>query len=70
MKIVIFGASGMIGQGVLRACLLDPAVTGVLVVVRSPLGISHPKLREVIHEDFTDLSAISGQLAGFDACFY
>ncbi|MFB7734469.1 epimerase [Streptomyces sp. NPDC056112] len=70
MKIVIFGASGMMGQGVLRACLLDPAVTGVLVVVRSPLGVSHPKLREVIHEDFTDLSAISGQLAGFDACFY
>ncbi|GED90546.1 epimerase [Streptomyces sp. 6-11-2] len=70
MKVVIFGASGMIGQGVLRACLLDPAVTRVLVVVRSPLGISHPKLREVIHQDFTDLSAISGQLAGHDACFY
>ncbi|MFD0229222.1 epimerase [Streptomyces hirsutus] len=70
MKIVIFGASGMTGHGVLRACLLDPAVTRVLVVVRSPLGISHPKLQEVIHQDFTDLSAISEQLAGHDACFY
>ncbi|MFE7234755.1 epimerase [Streptomyces sp. NPDC057596] len=70
MKVVIFGASGMIGQGVLRACLLDPAVTRVLVVVRNPLGISHPKLQEVIHQDFTDLSAIHGQLAGHDACFY
>ncbi|MFV5998732.1 epimerase [Streptomyces sp. NPDC056231] len=70
MKVVIFGASGMIGQGVLRACLLDPAVTRVLVVVRSPLGVSHPKLMEVIHQDFTDLSAISGQLVGLDSCFY
>ncbi|MGW3512589.1 NAD-dependent epimerase/dehydratase family protein [Streptomyces sp. NPDC000994] len=70
MKVVIFGASGMMGHGVLRACLLDPAVTRVLVVVRRPLGISHPKLREIIHQDFTDLSAISEQLAGCDACFY
>ncbi|MGW5169834.1 NAD(P)H-binding protein [Streptomyces nodosus] len=70
MKVVLFGASGMVGQGVLRACLLDPAVTRVLVVVRNPLGVSHPKLQEVIHQDFTDLSAISGQLAGHDACFY
>lgn len=70
MKVVIFGASGMMGHGVLRACLLDPAVTRVLVVVRRPLGISHPKLQEVIHQDFTDLSAISEQLAGHDACFY
>ncbi|MEV5007089.1 epimerase [Streptomyces sp. NPDC055692] len=70
MKVVTFGASGMIGQGVLRACLLDPAVTRVLVVVRNSLDISHPKLREVIHQDFTDLSAISEQLAGYDACFY
>ncbi|AJE38966.1 NAD(P)H-binding protein [Streptomyces nodosus] len=70
MKVVLFGASGMVGQGVLRACLLDPAVTRVLVVVRNPLGVSHPKLQEVIHQDFTDLSAISEQLAGHDACFY
>ncbi|MFJ5110218.1 NAD-dependent epimerase/dehydratase family protein [Streptomyces sp. NPDC088551] len=70
MNVVIFGASGMVGHGVLRACLLDPAVTSVLVVGRGPLGITHPKLREVIHQDLTDLSALSGQLAGLDACFF
>ncbi|MBG0850364.1 epimerase [Streptomyces spinoverrucosus] len=70
MNVTVFGASGMIGHGVLRACLLDPAVTRVQVVARSPLGISHPKLQEVIHQDFTDLSPITGQLAGQDACFY
>ncbi|MDV6271231.1 Rossmann-fold NAD(P)-binding domain-containing protein [Rhodococcus globerulus] len=70
VKVIIFGASGMMGQGVLRACLLDPAVVRVLVVVRRPLGISHPKLEEVVHQDFAALSAIAEQLAGHDACFY
>ncbi|MGW1093013.1 epimerase [Streptomyces sp. NPDC002596] len=70
MNIVIFGASGMVGHGVLRAGLLDPSVTGVLVVGRGPLGISHPKLREVLHQDFTDLSALAPHLTDLDACFY
>ncbi|MGW7670852.1 hypothetical protein ACWGJX_27525 [Streptomyces sp. NPDC054775] len=70
MNVVVFGASGMVGHGVLRACLLDPSVTRVLVVVRSPLGITHPKLQEIVHHDFTDLSARAEQLTGLDACFY
>lgn len=70
MKIVLFGATGMVGQGVLRECLLDPEVESVLAVVRSATGQQHAKLREIIHADFTDLSAIEGQLAGLDACFF
>jgi uncharacterized protein YbjT (DUF2867 family) len=70
VNVVVFGASGMVGQGVLRACLLDPAVASVLVVGRRPLGITHPKLTEVAHDDFTDLSALTGRLTGLDACFY
>ncbi|WP_327286947.1 epimerase [Streptomyces sp. NBC_01198] len=70
MKVVVFGASGMVGHGVLRACLLDDEVTEVVTVGRSPLGVTHPKLREVAHADFTDLSPLAGELAGADACFY
>ncbi|MEU1201545.1 NAD-dependent epimerase/dehydratase family protein [Streptomyces sp. NPDC005813] len=70
MRVVIFGASGMVGQGVLRACLLDDTVTDVLLVVRKPLGTSHPKLRELVHADFADFSAIQDELKDLDACFY
>lgn len=70
MRVVIFGASGMVGQGVLRACLLDDSVTDVLLVVRKPLNKTHPKIREIVHADFTDFSAIQDELKGLDACFY
>ncbi|MFJ5265013.1 NAD-dependent epimerase/dehydratase family protein [Streptomyces sp. NPDC088387] len=70
MNVVIFGSSGMVGHGVLRACLLDGEVTRVVVVNRRPLGVTHPKLHEIIHQDYADLSAISGQLTDVDACFY
>jgi uncharacterized protein YbjT (DUF2867 family) len=70
MKAVIFGASGMVGQGVLRECLLDPEIEQVLSVVRSATGQSHPKLREVVHGDFLDFSRIEGKLTGYDACFF
>jgi uncharacterized protein YbjT (DUF2867 family) len=70
MKAILFGATGMVGQGVLRECLLDPDVESVLVVGRSPTGQSHPKLREIVHGDFTDFSAIEPQLTGYDACFF
>jgi uncharacterized protein YbjT (DUF2867 family) len=70
MKIILFGATGMVGQGVLRECLLDPGVANVLVVGRSPIGQQHPKLREIVHDNFFDFSAIESQLAGFDACFF
>ncbi|WP_329600018.1 epimerase [Streptomyces pseudovenezuelae] len=70
MRVVIFGASGMIGHGALRACLLDDTVTEVLAVVRSPLRVDHPKLRQITHTDFTDFSPIQDQFTDLDACFY
>ncbi|MBC3993926.1 epimerase, partial [Streptomyces sp. AC563] len=63
MKVVIFGATGMVGQGVLRECLLDSRVESVLAVGRTSLGRPHPKLREVIHGDFTDFAPIGAELA-------
>lgn len=70
MKVILFGASGMVGQGVLRECLRDAVVTEIVAVVRTPLGRSDPKLREVVHGDFTDFSAIEPEMAGADACFF
>lgn len=60
----------MVGQGVLRECLQDPNVREVLAVVRSASGRTDPKLREIVHKDFLDFSAIASQLAGADACFF
>jgi uncharacterized protein YbjT (DUF2867 family) len=70
MKVILFGATGMVGQGVLRECLLDPGVESVLAVGRSPTGQRNPKLHEIQHRDFMDFSAIESELAGFDACFF
>jgi uncharacterized protein YbjT (DUF2867 family) len=70
MKVILFGASGMVGQGVLRECLADPGVTEIIAVLRSPLRLGNPKLREIVHRDFTDFTAIEPQLAGADACFF
>jgi uncharacterized protein YbjT (DUF2867 family) len=70
MKAILFGATGMVGQGVLRECLVDAGVTQVLAVGRSPAGVQHAKLREVLHDDFTDFSKIESHLAGYDACFF
>jgi uncharacterized protein YbjT (DUF2867 family) len=70
MKVLLFGATGMVGQGVLRECLLDTDVKAVVAVTRSPTGRHDAKLTEIIHRDFTDYSAIEPQLAGFDACFF
>ena len=70
MKVILFGATGMVGQGVLRECLIDPGVESVLAVGRSPTGASDSKLRELMHDNFTDFTAIEPQLAGYDACFF
>jgi uncharacterized protein YbjT (DUF2867 family) len=70
MKVILFGSTGMVGQGVLRECLLDPGVESVLAVGRSPTGQRHPKLREIVHDDFIDYSAIESELVGHDACFF
>jgi uncharacterized protein YbjT (DUF2867 family) len=67
---LIFGATGMVGQGVLRECLLDPGVRRVVAVGRSGTGETHPKLRELIVPDLMDLSPVTSELVGFDACFF
>jgi len=70
MKVILFGATGMVGQGVLRECLRDPDVTETLVVGRSSIGQEHERLRELVLEDMYDLSPIAEKLAGYDACFF
>ncbi|CAI1140187.1 Uncharacterised protein [Serratia quinivorans] len=70
MKVIILGASGMVGQGALRECLRDPQVTEVLSIGRNVLVQSHTKLRQLTLPDLSDLSAIETQLAGYDACFF
>jgi uncharacterized protein YbjT (DUF2867 family) len=70
MKVILFGATGMVGQGVLRECLLDPDVQEILSIVRTPSGQQHKKLRELVQADFFDFSAIESQISGFDTCFF
>jgi uncharacterized protein YbjT (DUF2867 family) len=70
MNVLLFGATGMVGQGVLREGLQDPAVTVVQTVGRSATGMQHAKLREIVHANLWHFSAIEGQLSGFDACFF
>jgi uncharacterized protein YbjT (DUF2867 family) len=70
MKIMLFGATGMVGQGVLRECLVDGDVTRVLCVGRKPSGQQHPKVSELVVPDMSDYSAFEDKLSGFDACFF
>ncbi len=69
-NVIITGSTGMVGKGVLLECLEHPDVASILVINRRPLGMSHPKLKEVIHQDFFDLEAIRNNLSGYDACFF
>lgn len=70
MRVIIFGASGMVGQGALRECLRDPQVSEVLSIGRSALAQQHAKLRQLTLPELSDLSAIEAQLVGYDACFF
>lgn len=70
LKVILFGSTGMIGQGVLIECLNDIQIESVLVVNRKSSKIKHPKLKEIIHADFFNLSPITNQLNGYNACFY
>lgn len=70
LRVILFGATGMVGQGVLRACLLDPGVEQVLSIGRRPTGQQHAKLREVVLDDLFTVPALGAQLDGYDACFY
>ncbi|WP_297096987.1 NAD-dependent epimerase/dehydratase family protein [uncultured Draconibacterium sp.] len=69
MKVIITGATGMVGKGVLLECLDHESVEKVLIIGRNPVDISHPKLEELIQQDFSDFSNVKAQLSGFDACF-
>jgi uncharacterized protein YbjT (DUF2867 family) len=74
MKIILFGATGMVGQGVLRECLLDPEVSAVLAIGRNPTGRQHDrqheKLSEIVQPNLLEYSAVASRLSGFDACFF
>ena len=86
IRVIITGATGMVGEGVLHECLQHPAVEAVLIVNRKPLGatspqppgatnpkppvLTHPKLKEIVHADFFDLAAIEPQLRGYNACYF
>jgi len=70
MNVVIFGATGMVGAGVLLECFADPRVTSILVVTRSPTGRTHSKLREVLHADFFNYDTLHDDFAACDACFF
>jgi uncharacterized protein YbjT (DUF2867 family) len=70
MKVIVTGATGMVGEGVLLECLANPVVERVLSVARKPCGHTHPKLEECLVADFRELGAVEARLAGYDACFY
>jgi uncharacterized protein YbjT (DUF2867 family) len=70
MRVLIFGATGMVGQGVLRECLLDPDIDVVQTVGRTATGVKDPKLREIVRADLLDYSDSEHDLRGFDACFF
>ncbi len=70
IKVIVTGVTGMVGEGVLHECLQHPLVESVLTISRKTVGISHPKLKEIIHADFFNTETIAGQLAGYDACYF
>lgn len=70
IKTIITGVTGMVGEGVLWECLNHPDVEQVLVINRRPGGVTHPKLREIIHKDLINLAPIEAELAGYNACFF
>jgi uncharacterized protein YbjT (DUF2867 family) len=70
VKVILYGATGMVGQGVLRECLVDPEVEQVLALGRRACGVENPKLLEIVRPELFDYSDIEHELAGYDACFF
>jgi len=70
LKAILTGATGMVGEGVLHECLLNPDVEEVLIINRRPSGVTHQKLREIIHADFFDIRSLRDQVKNYDACFF
>ena len=70
LNVILTGATGMVGEGVLHECLNHPAVAEVLVLGRKSYNFSHPKLKEILHADFHNITSVADQLKGYDACFF
>ena len=70
MKVILFGSTGMVGQGILHECLRDAGVEKILLVVRQPVGVASPMVEELVHADFFDWSGVEERFAGYDACFF
>jgi hypothetical protein len=70
IRAIITGVTGMVGEGVLHECLHHSQVDKILVLTRKSSGISHPKVSEIIHQNFHDLSSIENHLSGYNACFF
>lgn len=70
LKVIITGATGMVGEGVMQECIDSPAVEKILLVNRRTAGVSHPKVTEVLHSNFNDISAVINKLTGYNACYF
>jgi len=70
LNVIITGATGMVGEGVLYECLRHPDIASVLIINRRPAGVVHPKLTEIVHENLLDISSLAGRLSGYQACFF
>ncbi|MBL7813930.1 MAG: NAD-dependent epimerase/dehydratase family protein [Saprospiraceae bacterium] len=70
IKVIITGATGMVGEGVLHECLHHPSVSAILLINRKPSGFTHHKIKEIVHSNFYDFSAIEQELVGYNACFF
>jgi uncharacterized protein YbjT (DUF2867 family) len=70
MKVILFGATGMVGKGVLRQCLLDPDVESVVAIGRKPADVANAKLRDLVRADMFDFNVNAGELRAYDACFF
>jgi uncharacterized protein YbjT (DUF2867 family) len=70
LRVILTGATGMVGEGVLHECLSDDDISEILIINRRPSGITHPKLRELLLPDFFDLSSIQASVTGYQACFF
>ena len=70
MKVLITGSTGMVGKAVCLECLEDPLISEIVLINRSSCGIENPKIREIIHQDFFDLSSVQSEFSNMDACFF
>jgi len=70
LKVILTGATGMVGEGVLYECLHHPDIEKVLVIGRRPSGYTHPKLTEIIHQDLSNISSLSAEVTGYNACYF